>query len=54
LQRERWLYRRHDISGYQAQVLVLKNKLGRAGQMVHVDIDFNGMGSAGNQAEGGT
>jgi recombination protein RecA len=32
LQRERWLYRQHDIVGYGAQVLMVKNKLGRTGR----------------------
>jgi hypothetical protein len=42
LRKERWLYRDHDVRGYQAQVLVLKNKLGRAGQRTRLSITFNG------------
>jgi len=41
LQRERWLYRRRDITGYQAQVLVVKNKLGPAGQQVSLALTFD-------------
>ena len=32
LEKERWLQQGSDIRGYQARVLVLKNKLGPAGQ----------------------
>ncbi len=42
LQRERWLHQQQDIRGYQAQVVVLKNKLGRAGQSARIAITFNG------------
>jgi recombination protein RecA len=41
LQRERWLYRRRDITGYQAQVLVVKNKLGPAGRRVSLALTFD-------------
>ena len=42
LRRERWIHKQHDIRGYQAQVVVLKNKLGRAGQTARISITFNG------------
>lgn len=42
IQRARWLYRRRDVRGYEADVLVLKNKLGAAGQEVRIAITFNG------------
>jgi recombination protein RecA len=42
LRRERWIHRRYDIRGYQAQVIVVKNKLGRAGQTARIAITFNG------------
>lgn len=42
IKRERWLYRRRDIRGYQAQVLVVKNKFGPAGRQARIDITFNG------------
>jgi recombination protein RecA len=42
LRRERWIHKRHDIRGYQAQVIVVKNKLGRAGQTARISITFNG------------
>lgn len=42
IQRERWLYKQRDIRGYQAQILVVKNKLGPAGNGVGVTIHFNG------------
>jgi recombination protein RecA len=40
IQRERWLYGQRDIRGYQAQVQIVKNKLGRAGQQVSLAITF--------------
>lgn len=40
LQRERWLQRRQDICGYRARVLIAKNKVGRAGVSVAVDVAF--------------
>lgn len=49
LQRERWLQRREDIYGYRVRVLVAKNKLGRAGVAVKVDIVFDD-GIQGNGA----
>jgi recombination protein RecA len=42
IQRARWLYKRQDVRGYEADVLLLKNKLGSAGQEVRIAITFNG------------
>lgn len=42
VRRARWLHRREDVRGYEADVLVLKNKLGQAGREVRVAITFNG------------
>jgi recombination protein RecA len=42
VRRARWLYKRQDVRGYEADVLVLKNKLGRAGDEVRLAITFNG------------
>jgi recombination protein RecA len=47
LQRERWLYRRRDIRGYRAQVLVAKNKLGKAGKTASIDFIFDNGAGAG-------
>lgn len=47
LQRERWLYHAHDISGYEAQVLLVKNKLGTAGQKVHLEISLDNLAQEG-------
>ncbi len=44
IQKERWLYRRRDICGYEAQVLIAKNKLGPAGQKAGIAISFNDFG----------
>ncbi len=38
VQREGWIYRQGDIAGYQAQVLVLKNKLGPAGKRASIRV----------------
>ena len=38
IQRERWVYRQRDIDGYQAQVLVVKNKLGPAGRKISITV----------------
>jgi recombination protein RecA len=38
IQRESWIYKDRDISGYRAQVLVLKNKLGPAGQRISISL----------------
>jgi recombination protein RecA len=43
LKKEKWLRRGHDIRGYQAQVQILKNKLGRAGHKAKITITFNGV-----------
>ena len=46
LERERWLYRGHDIHGYQARVQILKNKGGRAGQQVSLSFTCAGLPEA--------
>lgn len=40
IQRERWIYKKRDISGFRAQVDILKNKLGPAGQKVFIKLDI--------------
>ena len=40
--RERWLRRGGDIRGYKARVEVQKNRLGPAGRVVSIAIEFNG------------
>jgi recombination protein RecA len=40
--RERWIYRHKDVRGYEARVEVLKNRLGPAGRVVRLTIEFNG------------
>lgn len=42
LHKERWLYEQRDVRGYEAQVLIIKNKLHRPGQKVRLTITFNG------------
>jgi recombination protein RecA len=42
IQRESWIYKDRDISGYQAQVLVLKNKLGPAGKRISISLALSG------------
>jgi RecA/RadA recombinase len=42
IRRARWLYKRKDVLGYEADVLLLKNKLGKAGREVRLAITFNG------------
>jgi recombination protein RecA len=42
IQKERWLYRRRDVAGYEAQVVVVKNKLAAAGQRVRIVINISG------------
>jgi hypothetical protein len=50
LQRERWVYHRRDIRGYQVEAVILKNKLGKAGQTVRLTITFAGvMGDDGKE-----
>lgn len=43
LKKEKWLYKYRDVRGYQARVLVLKNKLGQAGHQTKIAITFNGV-----------
>ena len=45
LQREKWLYKDGDISGYKAQVSVVKNKLGPAGKEIKLSIWLYGRSS---------
>jgi recombination protein RecA len=45
VRREKWLYKDGDISGYKAQVVVAKNKLGPAGKQVSLTIRFSGRSS---------
>jgi recombination protein RecA len=40
--RESWLQRHGDVRGYEAQVEILKNRLGPSGRKVTVAIEFNG------------
>lgn len=40
--RERWIRLHGDVRGYEARVEVLKNRLGPAGQVVKLEIEFNG------------
>jgi recombination protein RecA len=47
IEKVRWLYSRQDISGYEAQVLVAKNKLGPAGQKVRIKIASKNDGGRG-------
>ena len=42
IRRERWLYHRHDVAGYAAQIVVVKNRLGPAGRRADIAITFNG------------
>lgn len=42
ISRERWIQRRGDVRGYEARVEVLKNRMGPAGRVVPVVIEFNG------------
>jgi len=42
IQKERWLYKQRDVRGYEAQVLVVKNKLAPLGRQVRIGITFNG------------
>jgi recombination protein RecA len=42
IQRESWIYKDRDINGYQAQVLILKNKLGPAGQRISISLALSG------------
>lgn len=40
IRKERWLYQRRDIAGYEAQVDIAKNKLGGTGQKARVTFTF--------------
>lgn len=42
IRRARWLYKRQDVRGYEADILVLKNRLAKAGGEVRIAITFNG------------
>jgi recombination protein RecA len=42
LRRERWLTRGKDVRGYEGQVEVVKNRLGRAGAIIPLRITING------------
>ncbi len=42
VRRERWIHRDRDVRGYEAQVEVIKHKLGRAGALIPIRIIFNG------------
>ena len=42
VRRARWLYRRQDVHGYEADVLILKNKLARPGGEARIAITFDG------------
>jgi len=42
IRRERWLYHRRDVSGYAAQVQVVKNRLAAEGKAADVAITFDG------------
>lgn len=42
IQRERWIYQERDIHGYQAQILVIKNKFGPAGRLARISLTFAG------------
>lgn len=42
IEKDRWIYKRKDVRGYQAQVTVFKNKLAPAGKSVLIAIKFNG------------
>jgi recombination protein RecA len=51
IRKERWIYKERDIRGYQAQVQVIKNKLGPAGKMASIAITFNGTVAANTYGE---
>jgi len=42
IERERWIYKKRDIHGYQAHVLVVKNKFGPAGKQATINFTFAG------------
>ena len=41
LNKERWLYKQRDVYGYEAQVIIAKNKLHKPGPNVRIRITFN-------------
>jgi recombination protein RecA len=41
MERSRWLYHQQDICGYEAEIQIVKNKLGPAGREVRVEILFD-------------
>ncbi|GIK36982.1 MAG: hypothetical protein BroJett011_08150 [Chloroflexota bacterium] len=43
LEKERWLHRGRDVRGYEARVIVIRNKLGPEGQDARIAITFNGV-----------
>lgn len=43
LHKERWLYHRGDVRGYEAQVEVTRSRLGPAGRRARIAITFNGV-----------
>ncbi len=53
IQRERWTYQQQDINGYQAQVLVAKNKLGPAGKQTGISVVFYDGATVGSATVGG-
>jgi RecA/RadA recombinase len=42
VRRARWLHRRQDVRGYEADVVILKHKLGKAGGETHIAVTFDG------------
>lgn len=53
VQRKGWIYKQQDIGGYQALVLVLKNKLGPAGKRASINVVFDdGVSEAGVSEDG--
>lgn len=41
IQRESWIYKDRDIRGYQAQVVILKNKLGPPGNPISINLTLH-------------
>ena len=42
VRRARWLHQRQDVRGYEADVLILKHKLGKAGGEARIAVTFDG------------
>ena len=42
VRRTRWLHQRQDVRGYEADVLILKHKLGKAGGEARIAVTFDG------------